>query len=60
MFPYAVACSYNVILWRVDYPFVRRIDYVFHVGHAAVAYFNILTFIEQLVKLVVSRKVLVN
>ena len=31
----------------------------FHVRHAAVAYFNIV-FIEQLVKSVVSREVLVN
>ena len=32
---------------------------VFHVGHAVVAYFNVV-FIEQLVKLVVSREVLIN
>ena len=32
---------------------------VFHVGHAAVAYFNVV-FIEQLVKFVVSREVLIN
>ena len=39
--------------------FIMRINYVFHVGHAAVAYFNVV-FIEQLVKFVVSREVLIN
>ena len=39
--------------------FVMRINYVFHVGHAAVAYFNVV-FIEQLLKFVVSREVLIN
>ena len=41
------------------YFFVMRINYVFHVGHAALAYFNVV-FIEQLVKFVVSREVLIN
>ena len=59
MFPHAVAYSCNIILLRVDYLFVVRINYVFHVGHTAVAYCNVV-FIEQLVKFVVSRKVLVN
>ena len=39
-----------------------RIDYIFHVGHAAVAYvahFKVV-FIEQLAKFVVSMKVLIN
>ena len=36
-----------------------RINYVFHVRHAAVAYFNVV-FIEKLVKFVVSREVLIN
>ena len=43
----------------IDYLFVKRIDYVFHIGHAAVAYFNV-AFIELFVKFVVSRKVLIN
>ena len=43
----------------IDYLFVKRIDYVFHIGHAAVAYFNVV-FIELFVKFVVSRKVLIN
>ena len=34
-------------------------NYVFHLGHAAVAYFNVV-FIEQLVKFVVSKKVVIN
>ena len=46
-------------LLGIDYFFVMRINYVFHVGHAAVAYFNVV-FIEQLVKFVVSREVLIN
>ena len=37
----------------------QRINYVFHVGHALTAYFNVV-FIEQLLKSVVSRKVLIN
>ena len=37
---------------------VMRSNYVFQVGNAAVAY-NVV-FIEQLVKFVVSRKVLIN
>ena len=36
-----------------------RVNYVFHDRHAAAAYFNDV-FIEQLVKFVVSRKVLIN
>ena len=32
---------------------------VFHIGHAAVVYFNVV-FIEQLVNFVVSREVLIN
>ena len=59
MFSYAVACPCNIIFWRVDHLFVMRINYVFHVGHAAVAHFNVV-FIEQLVKFVVSRKILIN
>ena len=39
--------------------FFMRINYVFHAGHAAVAYFTVV-FIEQLVKFVVSRKVFIN
>ena len=39
--------------------FVMRVNYVFHVGHAAVAYFNVV-FIEPFVKFVVSREVLIN
>ena len=35
------------------------INYVFHIGHAAVAYFNV-AFIEQLLKFAVSIKVLIN
>ena len=42
-----------------DYSFFMRMNYVFHVGHAAVAYFNFV-FIEQLLKFVVSREVLFN
>ena len=57
VFSYTVACSCNIIFWGIDYLFVMRINYVFHVGHAAVAYFNV-TFIEQLVKFVASREVL--
>ena len=38
---------------------IMRINYAFHVGHAAVACFNVV-FIEQLVKFVVSREVLIN
>ena len=39
-----------------------RIDYIFHVGHAAVAYvaYFKVVFIEQLAKFVVSMKVLIN
>ena len=59
MFSYTVACSCNIIFWGIDYFFVKRINYVFNVGHAAVAYFNAV-FIEQLVKFVVSREVLIN
>ena len=59
MFSYAVARSCNIIFWRVDYLFVIRINFVFHVGHAALAYFNA-AFIEQLVKFAVSRKALIN
>ena len=59
MFSYAVACFCNIIISEIDYFFVMRINYVFHVGHAAVAYFNVV-FIEQLVKFVVSREVLIN
>ena len=62
MFSYEVACSCNVILWSIAYLFVMRIDYIFHVGHAAVAYvaYFKVVFIEQLAKFVVSRKVLIN
>ena len=59
VFSYTGVCSCNVILWRIDYFFVMRIKYVFHVGHATVTYFNVV-FIEQLIKFVVSRKVLIN
>ena len=59
MFSYTVACSCNIIFWGIDYFFVMRVNYVFHVGHANVAYFNVV-FIEQLVKFVVSREVLIN
>ena len=38
---HSVAFSYNVIFWVVDGCFVMRINYVFPVGHAAVAYFNV-------------------
>ena len=41
MFSYTVACSCNIIFWGIDYFFAMRINYVFHVGHAAVAYFNV-------------------
>ena len=41
-----------------NYFFVMRINYVFHVEHAAAAYFNVV-FIEQFVKFVVSREVLI-
>ena len=41
MFSYAVAFSCSINFWRVDYLFVMRINYVFHVGHAAAAYFNV-------------------
>ena len=34
-------------------------NYVFHVKHAAAAYFKVV-FIEQLVKFVLSREVLIN
>ena len=47
------------ILVSVDYLFVMRINYVFHGGHAAIAYFNVV-FIEQIVRLVVSREVVIN
>ena len=56
---YTVACSCNIICWGIDYFFVMRVNYVFHVGHAAVAYFNVV-FTEQLAKFVVSRKVLIK
>ena len=59
VFSYAIACSCNIVFLRIDYLFVMRINYVFHVGHAAVAYFHV-DFIEQLVKFVVSRKVLIS
>ena len=62
MFSYAVACSGNIIFRRVDYLFdylFMCINYVFHVGHAVAAYFNVV-FIEQLVKFVLSRKVLIT
>ena len=59
MFTYAVARSCNIIFWGFDYLFVMRISYVFLFGHADVAYFNVV-FIEQLVKFVVLRKVLIN
>ena len=49
----------NIIFWGIDYFFVMRVNYVFHVGHAAVAYFNVV-FIEQLVQFVLSREVLIN
>ena len=39
--------------------FFYAYNYVFHVEHAAVAYFNVV-FTEQLVKFLVSRKVLIN
>ena len=38
MFSRTVACSCKMIFWRVGYPFVMSINYAFHVGHAAVAY----------------------
>ena len=38
---------------------IMPINYTFHVGHAAVACFNVV-FIEQLVKFVMSREVLIN
>ena len=47
------------MFWGIDYFFVMRIKYVFHVGHAAVAYFDVV-FIEELVKFVVSREVFIN
>ena len=59
MFSYTVACSCNIIFWGIDYFFAMRINYVFHVGHAAAAYFNVV-FIEQFVKFVVSREVVIN
>ena len=46
-------------LYYLDYFLLCIINYVFHVGHAAVAYFNVV-FIEQLVNFVVSREVLIN
>ena len=42
-----------------DWLFFCYAYYVFHVEHAAVAYFNVV-FIEELVKFVVSREVLIN
>ena len=59
LFSYAVACSCNIIFWRVDYLFAMRINYVFHVEHAAVTYFNAV-FTEELVKFVLSKKVFIN
>ena len=59
MCSYTVVCSYNIKFWRVDYFFVMCINYVFHSGHTAVLYLNVV-FIEQLVKFVVQRKVLIN
>ena len=59
MFSYTVTCCCNIIFWGIDYFFVMRINYVFHVGHAAVAYFNVV-FIEEVLKFVVSREVLIN
>ena len=43
----------------IDYFFIMCVNYAFHVGHAAVAYFNVV-FIEQLVKFVLWREVLIN
>ena len=57
MFSYAVAGSCDIIFWRIDYLFAMGINFEFPVGHAAVAYFNVV-FIEQLLKYVVSRKCL--
>ena len=54
---YKVACSCNIIFRKVD--FFMCINYVFQVGHAPVAYFNV-DFIKQLAKFVVSRRVLIN
>ena len=59
MFSYTVACPCNINFCGIDYIFVMRINYVFQVGQAAVAYFNVV-FIEQFVKFVVSREVLIN
>ena len=59
LFSYAVECFCNIIFWRIDHFFVMRINYLFHVGHAAVPYFNVV-FTKQLVKFVTSKKVLIN
>ena len=56
---YTIACPCNIFFWRVDYLFFMCINYAFHVGHAAAAYFNVV-FTEQLVHFVVPRKVLIN
>ena len=56
---YKAACSYNIIFLRIDYFFVMCINHVFHIGHAAVTYFKV-AFIEQLVKFLVLREVLIN
>ena len=45
VFYYAIASSYNN---RVDYIVVMRIDYIFHVGHATVAYFKTLSLLNSL------------
>ena len=54
---YAVACSCNIIFWGII--FLLCVLIAFHVGHAAVTYFNVV-FVEQLVKFVVSSEVLIN
>ena len=50
---------YRTLLARHFSFSVMRINHDFHVGHATVTYFNVV-FIEQLVKFVVSREVLIN
>ena len=59
MFSYPVACPCNINFCGTDYFFFMRVNYVFQVGQAAVTYFNVV-FIEQFVKFVVSREVLIN
>ena len=59
MFSYAIACSCNIIFGRVIIFLSCVLNVFFHVGHVAVANFEVV-FIEQLVKFEVSSKVLIN